>query len=212
MATATETAHMHRTPLDENWDQSLRKSSFRLRFELGGGYDNIEQPVPRFIQAFHRAQTIANELFSNSEPLTGILAYSPLSKDDMVAPAPDALGALRALGFAARKPWCQWVARLSNPDDPDEDSLNWRAIDLDDKIMRDTLLWTAIAYEMPIRPKAPVLTFLVDFDAMVSLHVYDDRGMDVTSLAPDRLEPLYRKFDGWLLDYDRPRMAAAFGD
>jgi len=78
--------------------------------------------------------------------------------------------------------------------------------------MRDTLLWTAIVYEMPIRPKAPVLTFLVDFDAMVSLHVYDDRGMDVRSLDRDRLEPLYRKFDGWLLDYDRPRMAAAFGD
>ena len=77
--------------------------------------------------------------------------------------------------------------------------------------MRDTLLWASIAYEMPIAPKAPVLSWLADFDAGVMLHVYDDRGMDVRALHRSTIEQIYRQFDAWLLDYDRPRMAVAFG-
>ncbi len=59
-------------------------------------------------------------------------------------------------------------------------------------------------------PKAPVVSYFVDFDAGLLLHVYDDRGMDVHARDRKTIEPLYYEFDEWLLDYDRPRMNAIF--
>jgi hypothetical protein len=199
---------MRPASLDQNWSQAFRSSPYRLRFELGGEtFDNIAQPVPRFIQAFHRAQTIANALFSRSTSLTAILAVLP--KGEVAAQGKKPFKALKALGFRGPAPWCEWSAPL-DPNDDDEMLLDWCAINLTDPAMRDALLWTSIALEMPIRPKAAVLSFLTDFDAGVMLHVYDDRGMDVCAIARPAIERLYRQFDCWLLDYDRPRMAAAF--
>ena len=198
--------------LDRNWDQAFRASPYRLRFELGGEiFRNIDQPVPRFIQAFHRAQAITNAVFASSTSLTAILAGSRRSAHDFCAPAADPFKALKALGFRSTAPWCQWSAPR-DPSDEDGTLFDWRAIDLTDPAMRDTLLWTCIVYEMRISPKAPVLSYLADFDAGVMLHVYDDRGMDVHAIARPAIEPLYRQVDCWLLDYDRPRMAAAFED
>jgi len=34
--------------------------------------------------------------------------------------------------------------------------------------------------------------------------------MDVTALADEMIQPLYARFDAWLLDHDRPRMSDAF--
>lgn len=202
---------MRPATLDGNWDQAFRASPYWVRFELGGEVlGNIDQPVPRFIQAFHRAQTVANAAFASSLSLTAILAASPESGRDLFAPSNDAFSTLEALGFRASEPWRQWSASL-DPEDEDEAPLSWRAIDLNESTMRDTLLWTSIVHEMPITPKAPVLSWLIDFETGVMLHVYDDRGMDVRALTRDAIEPLYRRFDAWLLDYDRPRMTVAFG-
>lgn len=201
---------MRPATLDRNWDQAFRASPYWLRFELGGeALGSTDQPVPRFIQAFHRAQTVANVVFARSLSLSAIVAASPDSGRDLFAPATNAFYALDALGFRAPAPWCEWSASL-DPGEDDGVPLDWRAIELNEPTMRDTLLWTSIVHEMPIFPKVPVLSWLIDFEAGVTLHVYDDRGMDVRAIHRDAVEPLYRQFDAWLLDYDRPRMTAAF--
>lgn len=193
--------------LDKDWNQAFLASPFWLRFELGGErWSNLRQPVPRFIQAFDRARTVSDALFAQTSALAAILAAAP--RPGRVQ-APPAFKALERSGFEAAKPWCEWQAQLL-PDDVDGPMLHWRGIDHVDPAGRDTLLWACIAREMPIAPRAPVLAWLVDFDAGVTLHVYDDRGMDVCALQRAAIEPLYRQFDTWLLDYDRPRMAAAF--
>ena len=87
----------------------------------------------------------------------------------------------------------------------------WRSFDVtSDTASQDALLWCSIAYEMPISPKAPIISFLADFTQGLLLHVYDDRGMDVTSLEAAALLSIYEAFDPWLLDYDRDRMKSAF--
>jgi hypothetical protein len=60
---------------------------------------------------------------------------------------------------------------------------------------------------MPVEPKAAVVSYLLDPDAAVLLHVYDDRGMDLTGLTAQSVAPFYGEFDRWLLDHDRDRMA-----
>lgn len=46
----------------------------------------------------------------------------------------------------------------------------------------------------------------------VIMHMYDDRGLDIIAKAKSTLTPLYRHFNGWVLDYDRNRIDALFGD
>ena len=40
--------------------------------------------------------------------------------------------------------------------------------------------------------------------------MYDDRGLDMIATDRALLAPLYRRFDHWLLDYDRARMRETF--
>jgi Domain of unknown function (DUF3885) len=203
---------MRPAKLNENWDQSFRASPYRLRFELGGELlSNVDQPVPRFIQAFQRAQTVANALFAGSLAPSAILAAWPTPGRDTLASASDPFSTLESLGFRAPAPWCKWSASL-NSGDEDEPPLDWCAIDLSEPTMRDTLLWAFIVYDMPITPKARALSWLIDFEVGVMLHAYDDRGMDVHAHTREAIEPLYRKFEAWLLDHDRPRMAVVFGE
>jgi hypothetical protein len=44
------------------------------------------------------------------------------------------------------------------------------------------------------------------------LSMYDDRGLDMVATDRAALAALYKRFDHWLLDYDRERMRETFGD
>jgi hypothetical protein len=192
---------------DQNWIQPFEVSPFWLRFELGGeAFGNLEQPVPRFIRAFSRARSIADRALAQSAAMTAIVGTWPPPEHD--TPQSDYFIALDHIGFRAPDPVSVWSAPVARGE-PDI-LLSWQALAIDDPMMRDTLLWTSIANEMPVTPKAAVIVYFVDFVAGVMLHAYDDRGMDVIALERAAIEPMYRDFDDWLLDHDRPRMAAAF--
>ncbi len=106
----------------------------------------------------------------------------------------------------------EWRTPL-NRDEPEqsEEGFIWRAFDVTSDIAsQDALLWSSLTYEMPIEPKPLVVARLADLERGIVLDVYDDRGMDVRALAAATLLPFFKKFDGWLLDYDRERMEAAF--
>lgn len=193
------------------WASRFTTNEPRLRFELGGEeLDNTVQPVPRFLQAHRRASAVADALFCES--CVGVVASTlrmpyPAGLADEVA---DGFIALQSTGFHAA-PISEWQAELYP--DPDDEPIVWtlRGYNLGhDKVARDTLLWHSIAAEMPIRPSAPVLTFLIDPGQSVMLHVYDDRGMDVIADNSTKLYGLYSNFADCLLDYDRERMAKLF--
>lgn len=42
------------------------------------------------------------------------------------------------------------------------------------------------------------------------LHLYDDRGMDILSSSEEYLYGIYRDFNTWILDHDRPRINQVF--
>lgn len=199
-------------PLSGRWLDPYRDSPFSIRFELGGQTFGNDAPVPRFLQAFGRAKCIAQEVFEASAQTLGIVGAWPNPALDIFAPAEDGFEALGAAGFTL-EPMSEWQAPLWPDQAEDEDRMphRWRAFDVtDDEAQRDVLLWCAVSMEMAVRPKAPVLSFLADFDRNILLHVYDDRGMDVTALDPETLLPVYRRRRDWLLDHDRLRMSDAF--
>lgn len=193
------------------WASRFGAEEVRLRFELGGEeFDHAVQPVPRFLQAHRRASTIANALFSGN--CTAVVAWDGQAPDStgLFDDGEDGFTALQSTGF--RPPLIsEWRAMLYP--DPDDETGVWqlRSYDLGhDKAARDTLLWHAIASEMPIYPSAPIVTFLLDPCKSVMLHVYDDRGMDVIASNPAQIQGLHADFKDWLLDYDSERMARLF--
>jgi Domain of unknown function (DUF3885) len=193
------------------WATRFAAKDVRLRFALGGEeFDNTVQQVPRFLQAHHRASTVANALFSGNcaavVAWNGLMPY-PAGLPDEVK---DGFVALQSTGFNAPQT-NEWQAALYPA--PDDEACVWelRSYDLgNDKVARDTLLWHVVASEMPIYPSAPVVAFLLDPSKSVMLHVYDDRGMDVIANDPAKLHGLYSDFADWLLDYDRERTAKLF--
>jgi hypothetical protein len=193
------------------WATRFGPDDVRLRFELGGEeFDNTGQRVPRFLQAHRRASAVADALFSES--CVGVVAWNGRTPNPAGLPDKEKDGflALESTGFHAPQV-SEWQATLY----PDRGSgaYVWdiRSYDLGhDKSARDTLLWHAVASEMPIYPSAPVLGFLLNTSTSVMLHVYDDRGMDVIAYDPAKLHGLYSGFADWLLDYDRERMANLF--
>ena len=196
----------------DQWRAPFQCSPFRLRFELGGEIFGIDAPVPRFSQAFDRARNVADEVFESTKRLFAIVAW-PTTGRDFSAPGDDGFEAIAKAGFRST-PAAEWTAPLW-PEEDDEDRVPalWRAFDIsEDRVARDVLLWCAVSLETAITPKAPVISYLIDFDRGISLYVYDDRGMDVTAVDRDSLLRVYRARREWLLDYDRARMIEAFGE
>ncbi|MET1110479.1 MAG: DUF3885 domain-containing protein [Allosphingosinicella sp.] len=201
-------------PISGQWLAPFRASPYSLRFELGGETFGNEAPVPRFLQAFGRASQIVQEVFEGSRQLLGIVAAVPIPAGDLFAPARDGFEALVAAGFTL-EPLSEWQAAMwpDQVEEEDREQCRWRSYDLGtEPLQRDVLLWCAISLEMAVTPKAPVSSFLADFDRNLLLHVYDDRGMDVIALDREPLLQTYRRRDAWLLDYDRERMREAFGE
>lgn len=196
-------------PLNAEWDSLVRPSPFRLRFELGGEAFGNDAPVPRFVQAFDRARKISQGAFEASEKIWGIVASWPGSINELFAPAQDGMAALREAGFSGHA-LAQWTAPLG-PWDDDGPPATWYAFDLtNDLASRNCLIWCSVSSEMAVTPQAPIRSHLIDPDRQILVHVYDDRGMDVTALKRGALSKLYEDRSEWLLDYDRDRMRLAF--
>ncbi len=201
--------------LGPGWLNPFDQSPYSLRFELGGEHSNLNDPVSRFTQAYDRARTVAESIFGASQRLTAVVMCTEAPSDLTGQPREPGLSSLASVGFDASQPTCSWegLPPWLEGEDPEEVKCFWAAFDLTgSRRQQDILLWCSIADEMPIQPKAAVVSYLLDPDASVLLHVYDDRGMDLTGLSAASVASTYRKFDQWFLDYDRDRMAAALQD
>ena len=179
------------------WSSRWKDGAYRLRFELGEGYDPREQPIPRALQAFTRANAVADALLGDA--CIGVVATY---RDE------DGFAALQAMGLRGlvQSSW-----RTSLYDEEDGDAWHMRSFDLNGSSGdRDILLWNPIALELPISPSSPDRSFLLHPTEAILLHVYDDRGMDVIGKDAETLKPIYERFDSWLVGSDRPRMEQVF--
>jgi hypothetical protein len=185
------------------WLHPFEQSLFRLRFELGGEeLSNLTQWEAREAQANHRASTVAEHVFRNSKRLIGVVLWFEAER-----PRESGMVFLQALGFETANPMETWDGMPPWLEkDPAEDypPCHWAAFDLtQDRSQLCILIKTAISEE------AHAISYIVDPDAEIVLHVYDDRGMDLTGLSRESIGEAYGVFSDWLLDYDRERMAAA---
>ena len=203
--------------LGRDWYGRFASSTYSLRFELGGEeFNNQTQSVPRFVQAFDRARCIADDLFQSICPLIAIVGFWTLEKRELVyrkrKKDKNGLDILKAMGFESGLPVAEWLTKPPGTEEGEDYSLiNWAAFDVsNNKTMRDVLIWGAITREMLIEPKVPAEIYLYSPKTEAVMGIYDDRGMDIKALTAEPLLGIYQDFDKWLLDYDRPRITAAF--
>lgn len=197
--------------LGPDWERDLLASPYRLRFELSQG----DSDVTMFTRSYDRARALARAALP-SEELVGVIAAYPDPRRELGAKrlgwtTGTAFGHLEEMGVPTGSPLSSWSGHFWPDDASDGEAKPWvhRAVRLTWD-QADILLWNQIAHDIGLMPQAPVVSKLVDLERGVSVNAYDDRGMDVTAVTKAPVAGLYKQFDTWLLDYDRPRMAEAF--
>jgi hypothetical protein len=194
-----------------DWQRELWASPYRLRFELnqGGSY------VTMFTSAYDRARRLARAALP-SERVVAVIAAIPNPSKELGATwrgwtRRAAYDVLEEMGVPTEPSEAAWIGHVYPQHAEDDEARRWkhRAVSVTWE-QADILLWSQIAHDIGVTPQAPVLSKLVDVDRGVTVHAYDDRGMDITALSRESIGDLYTRFDDWLLDHDRARMSEAF--
>lgn len=73
-----------------------------------------------------------------------------------------------------------------------------------------TLIEAICNQDMGLRPSVHQRVYFINETKGVIFHVYDDRGCDVLGEKSNILYELYKTFNSWILDYDRPRIDDVF--
>lgn len=199
----------HAFPFGEFSHNLFDTSEFALRFELGGEGVSTERPLKRFIQAFERATSVADDLFSDSRCLWMLMSVSSDAKPRKKWLAPFKLCGLKKRDFH----YLGAVSQRANPDfdhDLGEISRYWHAAKLANLGQLHEVMWLALGCELGIRPASFADIYFVDFETGRVLYAYDDRGMDAVALRKEDLMPLYRNRQSWLLEYSLDEMKATF--
>ncbi|PJJ59051.1 DUF3885 domain-containing protein [Hymenobacter chitinivorans] len=61
--------------------------------------------------------------------------------------------------------------------------------------------------------RSPVIRgdlFFLNLTRGLIFHMYDDRGLDIIAVDKATLQPLFKTYNSWILDYDRAQVEAAF--
>ncbi len=185
------------------WDHTLR-------FELGGEDVPTARPLKRFNQALHRASAVAEALFKDTDTLWLLTSYYGTKRRTKKYLKP-----LKHCGL----PWKTFThlgaIAQNDPDFIADFSCDqyrfWDAIQLTERSQLHEVLWLVMGAELGIRPNLRTDAYFVDFKQNLILHPYDDRGMDVAAVSKDALHPLYRSFEAWILEWNRPEIQAHFG-
>lgn len=64
--------------------------------------------------------------------------------------------------------------------------------------------------DMGLKPKIVHDVYIINTNKNTIFHVYDDRGCDVLSTSSKNIKDMYKKYNHWILDYDRNEIDKVF--
>ncbi len=171
-----------------------------LRFEIGNPNQAIENP--KYLKdAVNRSLTLYETLFGDDDSLY-LITQMPADT------TPDAVEA------CFKKTCVPLGTELFEHlyDSSETAGAMWRLIyELDKRHLDAKALFEGIcSVDLGEACGIDAEVYLVKSDLSTTLHLYDDRGMDVVANTPEALRPLYNQYSRWLLAYDRERIDAQF--
>ncbi len=175
-----------------------------LRFELSGEGSRFDQ----FLQALRRSEELVEDIFSETDDLH--VCISGFFENSIFATRP-VLSALAKCEIKIPETRDIW-GEPYNVDLGEEDGSWYRAslcFSVDKQEIRK-FLWGALSADLDIKPALMAKVYLYSPAKKVLVHPYDDRGMDVIGSNPDLMKDLYRRYNDWLLEYDRKAMDAIY--
>jgi hypothetical protein len=181
-----------------DWLDPYNNSEFWLRFELGGDFSNLEQPIARLLQAMDRSRTISNFLFGEASDCLAIVAVSRAQGWKKY----DWTRQYKEIGIDLSQAETEWIAAY-NAFDENHLPMRWGAYSAASRSVRDVFLWANVTDEMPVSPSGGALTYLYSKRLGIVLELYDDRGLLVGALEPNGLVELYRQHADWLVENTR---------
>jgi hypothetical protein len=188
-------------------------SEIHLRFELGEPYENGTNE--RINQVFSRVTTLFDEVFSSNDYIYVYIKDWGLEEDIM---------------FGNTTP--EYIYKLLNNHNIEEETLFDTDEDIDEitgekieikneykvKLIysqlnsikyKDILLGIG-NYEQGREPSIGQSIYFISTEKDIIFHMYDDRGCIIHSNEKEKLEHLYSKYNGWLVDYWRDYFDSIF--
>lgn len=204
--------------LDENF-QGLKLESplfynarIGIRFELGVPYRGIEHPN-YFSNVLIRSTMLFEEMFSEKDELIVVVKsyksvppYICFNEGEKVFP--------KYLKEKRLKDEinCEDIEKHFDEDKGDLTGISYQYIL---KCKRDNIDYKGIlkAKSHQDFAKSPYISdgvFFINSNKNVIFYMYDDRGVDIVSNAKESLLGIYKKYNTWILDYDRERIDNVF--
>ncbi len=64
--------------------------------------------------------------------------------------------------------------------------------------------------DLGLKPSIFHRVYFINISRKTIFHVYDDRGCDLLATSTETIRNLYKRYNEWILDYDRPRINQVF--
>jgi hypothetical protein len=178
-----------------------------LRFGLSEG----GSPLDQVLTALRKATVICNDVFGAEERiLVHLGAFAPASPFGLRK----MLRELQVAGIAIPKVRDVWVdAEDLTGEDDDEENGSWVSCAFEvPKAKLQNLLWCAFTNDFgsSLLPNPHCRIYLLNPNAGIVVHPYDDRGMDVNSRSTSALAGLFERHNDLLLEYDMEAMRRTF--
>jgi hypothetical protein len=188
---------------------------FGIRFEIG--LTSVPtRPAALFESAFSPSDTCV--LIAKDWPVIGLstpdrLRYLSLFRllndsDPAFAPMPEQLQNIFDSAFWRFPQQAELQVAGEVEEGLDRFVLSW--LELPSRSFRYDLIFRAIGNtEHGESPSMSSDVFFLNRRTQTIFYMYDDRGGDMISTGRNALLPIYKTFEDWVLEYDRPRIAAA---
>ncbi len=177
-----------------------------LRFELSEDGTSID----KFLLAIFKAREVCDAIFEMEQPWVACLRMRTRAS---AFSHRDVLRELRSAGVTVSRNRCIWLEPVPLDDRFDEgveEFLVTVAFETSATALQG-LLWCAFSCDFgSIRPRPGCDIYLFELTKGVMVWPYDDRGMDVVGPNHAFLATLYKRFNHYLLDYDRTSMEETF--
>ncbi|WP_243510280.1 DUF3885 domain-containing protein [Priestia filamentosa] len=195
-----------RPPLFYSWDVGIR-------FELGvEGEGEYAYPNKFYIQeCYKRAITLFESLHSSSDDIFIVIDVNDFNEGKSIK---------RKLGNFSPYVEKPLLYRLNHqikpyvfPEDDEEAQYKTHRFALKCKthdFKYVSLLKAICNQDLGIRPSIFNRVYFVNVDKETIFHVYDDRGCDVLATSSESISDIYKRYNNWILDYDKPEIDKVF--
>lgn len=191
-----------------------------IRFELGSiNLGNVDAAYFKNVNA--RAVTLFEHIFEeNSDLLLVVKSYEPLKKIQDSSKETSLFhryikdkDLLHSIDFKEEKTApieVRTEATEEFEDDFDGPSYQYILSCKREQVDYQGILAAKANMDFAIEPSIKDEVFFVHTEKNIIFYMYDDRGADVVSNEKTNLMDLYRKFNDWILDYDRKKIDRIF--